>query len=118
MEPVNTKIETDHDRQVAKDRIIAQEIMRMMHASQNTQSAELLTELLSGAPRDVDHVQMIFKFAKKYFDSDPHHDRNKLQLRICSACFEFLEKNMEFEELDVFRNSFESSGSVLDELGA
>jgi hypothetical protein len=111
------KIETDHDRQISRDQTVAKEIMRMMQASQTTQAEELLTELLSGAPRDVEHVQKVWRFAKRRFDSDPHHNRNKLQLRICSACIEFLEKNLSFDELDAFKNSFDSSGSVLDELG-
>jgi hypothetical protein len=111
------KIENDHDRQVVRDQAVAKEIFRMMEASRTTQAEDLLTELLSGAPRDVEHVQKVYRFAKKYFDSDVRHDRNRLQERICGVCYEFLEKNMEFDELDGFRNSFESSGSILDELG-
>jgi hypothetical protein len=112
-----SKTENDHDRQILRDQAIAREIMRMMHVSQTTTIEGLLEELLAGAPCDVANVQKIWKFAKRYFDSDPNHDRNKLQLRLCPACIEFLEKNLSFDELDAFKNSFDSSGSVLDELG-
>lgn len=82
---------------MADDKMLWQEIFRILEVARTQSGDDLLERCLNGRPQTVQSVTQLFKMARTYFE---------LQARdkIMEACLPYLEDNLSFEELQKLKN--------------
>ena len=94
------------------DKAYWQEVFRILEVARSHSDEDLLAKCLNGRPRTVQSVTQLFKLSRKHFEAG-----GLVHNKICSACLQFLESNLSFDELHKIKNPEPSKfRSILDEM--